>query len=303
MNIYMKINADFISVLYDILILWLKILFFLVLVSCSALFIAQILPQSWHIISFLKNYFGNFLVITITSSVVFMPYLLFLAYFYKEEILNNKLDSLRAKFIGAGFGFAYGLIISFYTRDNNFPTMIFPFFGGLVGYLLAHFIFSKFEKKYLFHKKEEKSRIFIQLYHVILAFLKAIFFTLLISSLISLYSSLTEGGTSLGDIIFGAGIYLLVFVAGSGFGCVIAFPCIILAYYVYKWLIQENHKGALMWVIASFMIGLTYFIILQLIFGEVLTVVITKNFFIPVSCLTGYLSWCAAQKTKIKEER
>lgn len=301
----MKVTADYISVLYEIFLSWLRILSIFLLIGGGALIVLQFFTQSWSFIYFLKDFFRSFLVISIISSVAYMPFLLIQSYLFKELIQYNKLDWHKARFIGAGMGIIYGFLISNIKMDQTFIPFMLPFFGGLAGFLIGHFVFPKFEKRFLFHKTYETVEIPNNIQHdlkikfstlfeiVVLSFWKSIFVTL---TIVFLFICIKEGGEFLGMLIGGFKYFLFSVVIGCTIGIAIAFPCIILACFVYIWLLKKGHNRVIIWIFASLFIGQIYILLLNAIPGEDIAQVFARFFYIPVSTLTGYFSWKAFRK-------
>jgi hypothetical protein len=296
----MRVTADYISVLHEVLLSWLRILSIFLLFGGVVFFVLQSFTQSWSFIYFLTDFFRSFLVISIVSSLAYMPYLLIQSYIFKELIQYNKLDWYKARYIGAFMGVIYGFLISNFKMDQTFTPFMLPFFGGLAGFLIGHFVFPKFEKKFLFHKTYEVAEVTNNIQHgkkikfstlfeiVVLSFWKSIFVTL---TIVFLFICIKEGDEFLGMLIGGFIYFLFSVVIGCTIGIAIAFPCIILACFVYMWLLKKDHNRVIIWILASLFIGQIYILLLNAISGEDIAKLFVRFFYIPVSTLTGYFSW------------
>lgn len=300
-----KVVADYVSVLYEVLLSWLKILGIFLLIGGVALIALQFSTQSWPFISFLKDFFESFLLVSIVSSITYMPYLLLLSYLFRELIWCNKLGWNNARFIGAGTGTTYGLLISNLNISQNVIPFMMPFFGGLAGLAIGYFLFPRFEKRFFFYQDNESTKVSSDIQRnkkiklseffeiVMLSFSKAMFVTLTMTFLLIC----AERGSGFFGMLIGEFVFFLYGVAiGFMIGLIIAFPCIILAIFVYRWLLKEDLQNMFVWVLASLFIGQIYVFLLIAIPGVGAAESFSKGFYIPVSTLTGYFSWKKATK-------
>lgn len=320
MGAHEKSKPDFISILHDVLLAWLKSVGVVLFASIIFFALFSLLQDSIVSIAPFKHISSQFFVVSLLSLILFIPCLLIQSYSYKELILSGALNSRNSIFLGAISSFIYAVFLTWIvnqgkTTDDGWQfDFTFPMFGMIAGACLGYYVFPKFERRYYpwsveiieseldgvldqqgIFKEEgwkcKKLKISTLVECIFLSFMKAIFWAILCVGIgISLILFLESKGA--GEVILTTILLLPVtFGVGVPLGFVIASPCMIASGFLYSWLYKNGYHNKVWWIISSFLLGQIYVLVLYALGNDHFLTGLSKFFYVPVSILTGYFSW------------